>query len=322
MAFKVVLALAIVALAAADQGYEYSEPSTSFFPGAPVRAASESSEEDDGYKYQAPVRVFKHRIVKPKKVVRVVESSEEDGYNYDQPATTFTHRAPVRVAAPKPKKTYVAPVRVAAPKPKKTYVAPVVKSESSEEGYNYDQPAKTFSHRAPVRAAAPKPKNTYVAPAKPTNTYEAPARSYKESKEELDYDPSAAEYKLGYEVADDETGTTYNREEEREGLQTRGSYSVELPDGRTQTVTYYVDGEKGFVAEVTYTGEAEYPPEPEGGYGPWKGATAAPVIAHVSRQYSAPAPPPESSEEVQAPRGTYSAPRVQAPRGLYSAPRA
>merc|ERR1719317_938805 len=361
MVLKVVLALAVVALAAAQGGYDYQSPSTSFSHGAPVRAATESSEEDDGYKYRTPVRVFKHRVVKPKKayVAPVVESSEEDGYNYDQPATnffthrapvrvvtpvsseedgynydkpstTFTHRAPVRVATPKPKNTYVAPVRVAAPvvesseedgynykqpattfthrapvrvaapKPKKTYVAPVrvVAPKSSEEdGYDYQQPAKTFSHRAPVRAAAPKPQNTYVAPAKPKNTYEAPRNTYKESEEVLDYVPSKAEYKKAYEVSDDETGADFHHEEERDGAQTRGSYSVALPDGRTQTVTYYVDGEKGFVAEVTYEGEAEYPPEPEGGYGPWTGATAGPPISHVSRQYSAPAPPAESSEE-------------------------
>merc|ERR1719317_568020 len=287
MVLKVVLALAVVALAAAQGGYDYQSPSTSFSHGAPVRANTESSEEDDGYKYRTPVRVFKHRVVKPKKayVAPVVESSEDDGYNYDKPSTTFTHRAPVRVAAPKPKKTYVAPVRVVAPK------------SSEEDGYDYQQPAKTFSHRAPVRAAAPKPQNTYVAPAKPKNTYEAPRNTYKESEEVLDYVPSKAEYKKAYEVSDDETGADFHHEEERDGAQTRGSYSVALPDGRTQTVTYYVDGEKGFVAEVTYEGEAEYPPEPEGGYGPWTGATAGPPISHVSRQYSAPAPPAESSEE-------------------------
>merc|ERR1712025_1317904 len=32
-----------------------------------------------------------------------------------------------------------------------------------------------------------------------------------------------------------------------------GSYSVWLPDGRLMTVTYYVDGESGFVPTITYT---------------------------------------------------------------------
>merc|ERR1712098_632739 len=53
-----------------------------------------------------------------------------------------------------------------------------------------------------------------------------------------------------------------------------GSYSVNLPDGRIQTVNYNANDLTGNVAEVTYSGEAQYPPAPAGGY-----VAAAPVRA-------------------------------------------
>merc|ERR1719347_1823446 len=322
MALKVVLALAVVALAAAqDGGYNYDAPVRTFNHFAPVRAVVDSSEED-GYDYQQPARTFTHRTPKPvsRPVIKYTApvraaavSSEEDGYDYQQPARTFTHQAPVRVAV-KPRKVYVAPAKPVA-KPVVKYVAPAVES-SEEDGYNYQQPARTFSHRAPVRVAAPaRPKQAYVAPTaapKPVNTYVAPSNTYKapESDEVLDYAPTDPEYNHRYEVSDDETGADFHQEEERDGDQTRGSYSVNLPDGRVQTVTYYVNGAGGFVAEVTYEGKAEYPPAPEGGYGPWTGATAGPPV--VRGEYSAPAQsyaPPESSEEVASPSGLYNTPR-------------
>lgn len=76
--------------------------------------------------------------------------------------------------------------------------------------------------------------------------------------QEQNYPP--ANYNFDWAVKNDEYGNNYGHEEERDGDQTRGSYFVDLPDGRRQTVTYYVDGDGGYNAVVTYEGEAVYPP--------------------------------------------------------------
>ena len=55
------------------------------------------------------------------------------------------------------------------------------------------------------------------------------------------------------------SGANYNAGESRDGDSTKGSCSIALPDGRLQTVTYNVaDGYSGYVADVTYSGEAHY----------------------------------------------------------------
>merc|ERR1712036_194852 len=74
-------------------------------------------------------------------------------------------------------------------------------------------------------------------------------------------------YTYSYGVADAETNSNFNAAEtaDANGV-VGGSYSVNLPDGRTQTVTYTADEVNGFVADVSYSGEAVYPPAPAGGY--------------------------------------------------------
>ena len=59
-------------------------------------------------------------------------------------------------------------------------------------------------------------------------------------------------YNFEWGVRDSNSGNDFGHAEQREGPVTRGSYYVLLPDGRLQRVTYYVDGDSGFVAEVTY----------------------------------------------------------------------
>ncbi|XP_045106737.1 cuticle protein 7-like [Portunus trituberculatus] len=61
-----------------------------------------------------------------------------------------------------------------------------------------------------------------------------------------------ANYEFQYGVSDSRSGNEYGQQESRVGQDTRGSYRVLLPDGRVQVVNYYVSGDSGFVAEVTY----------------------------------------------------------------------
>ncbi|XP_076059379.1 pro-resilin-like [Oratosquilla oratoria] len=71
--------------------------------------------------------------------------------------------------------------------------------------------------------------------------------------------PAPAKYDFNYAVKDEYSGNDFGHQEARDGYDTQGSYYVLLPDGRLQKVTYTVIGDAGFVADVTYEGEAKYP---------------------------------------------------------------
>ncbi|XP_011268378.2 pro-resilin isoform X1 [Camponotus floridanus] len=66
-------------------------------------------------------------------------------------------------------------------------------------------------------------------------------------------------YEFGYSVKDDATGNDFGRRETSDGETVRGEYRVQLPDGRTQIVTYTADWRTGFHADVRYEGTATYP---------------------------------------------------------------
>merc|ERR1712018_977272 len=90
----------------------------------------------------------------------------------------------------------------------------------------------------------------------------------------VDYPDTDPIYNFGHGVYNDGQGyehQNFKQEEERSGYQTHGEYSVQLPDGRIQRVVYRVDGDSGFIADVSYEGEARpydyhakpaYKPEP------------------------------------------------------------
>ena len=118
----------------------------------------------------------------------------------------------------------------------------------------------------PYHAPAP-----YAPPPKPYHP--AP---YKEEK----LPPQPFAYQYG--VKDDYSGASYTKSETQDAYGVvGGSYTVALPDGRTQIVTYTADHEGGYIADVKYEGVAQYPPEPKEGYG---------YQPHPAPKY-APAPP-------------------------------
>merc|ERR1711970_639097 len=88
-----------------------------------------------------------------------------------------------------------------------------------------------------------------AAPSQPAYGY-APAPTYEEP----------AKYDFNYAVND------FGHQEARDGYDTQGSYYVQLPDGRLQKVTFHVDGNNGYVANVEYEGEAQYPSAESGSF--------------------------------------------------------
>ncbi|CAL4122113.1 unnamed protein product, partial [Meganyctiphanes norvegica] len=108
-------------------------------------------------------------------------------------------------------------------------------------------------------------------------------------------------YDFGYGVEDEYRGVNFGANEESDGNVVRGSYTVQLPDGRTQIVTYEADHVNGYRANVEYIGEAHFPHEsgpavtfkPETGY-----QSPQPSYQPPQPSYQPPQPsyqPPQSS---------------------------
>ncbi|XP_063601384.1 cuticle protein 8-like [Penaeus indicus] len=92
-----------------------------------------------------------------------------------------------------------------------------------------------------------------AADSRETYAYRAPRASSEES-----FESTEAKYNFNWAVSDDSSSNEFGHQEARDGDDTQGSYYVQLPDGRLQKVTFYVDGDDGYVADVTYEGEARF----------------------------------------------------------------
>ncbi|KAK7076332.1 hypothetical protein SK128_016687 [Halocaridina rubra] len=119
---------------------------------------------------------------------------------------------------------------------------------------------------------------------------------------------SEAQYAFNWAVKHYPSRNDYGHQETRDGDDTQGSYYVQLPDGRLQKVTYYVDGDSGYVADVSYEGEAQHPESYESHESESNESFEAPRYAPPRPRYSVP-DSNESNESFEAPR--YAPPRAR-----------
>lgn len=103
-------------------------------------------------------------------------------------------------------------------------------------------------------------------------------------------------YSFQYGVDDDASGLDFGHKESSDGLVVTGTYYVQLPDGRMETVNYKAD-DNGYVAEVLYDGEAKY-----GNAQPQKGAgSSSGTSAQLQVPSAVPASPPASPTRAPPP---------------------
>ncbi|KAL7631057.1 UNVERIFIED_CONTAM: hypothetical protein RMT77_018640 [Armadillidium vulgare] len=130
--------------------------------------------------------------------------------------------------------------------PQNGYGAP----RAPQNGYGAPAAPRASQNGYGAPAAPRASQNGYGAPAAPRasqNGYSAPQNGYGADSQE-----EPARYNFDWSVQDDESYNNFGQNEERDGDNTEGSYYVLLPDGRTQRVTYSVNGDSGFLAQVEY----------------------------------------------------------------------
>ncbi|XP_064078615.1 pro-resilin-like [Macrobrachium nipponense] len=84
-------------------------------------------------------------------------------------------------------------------------------------------------------------------PPPPQPTYLAPEPSNRVDQVAMEGMP----YDFTWGVEDSDSGNAFSHVENSDGQRTQGEYRVLLPDGRTQVVTFYDNGD-GFNADVNY----------------------------------------------------------------------
>merc|ERR1712158_289549 len=201
----------------------------------------------------------------------VAQADNSKGLSEIQPSIAANRPVPVGHAAVAPLAAHVAhPVAHAV-----AHAAPVV----AHAGHAFAHPVAHHAvHAAPVVAhpvahavhAAPV---VHHAPVVHAVAHAAPVAGY--AAGDL---AEVSPYTYNYGVADDYSKAAFGQTESNDGTGVvEGSYQVNLPDGRVQTVTYHANDVDGYVAEVSYAGEAQYPEAVPVAHA----VHAAPVVAHA-----------------------------------------
>merc|ERR1712001_396393 len=188
----------------------------------------------------------------------VAQADNSKGLSEIQPSIAANRPVPVGHAAVVPVAAHVAhPV---------AHAAPVVAHPVAHHAVAHAAPVAHHAvHAAPLVHAAP---IVHHAPVVHAVAHAAP----------LDDLAEVSPYTYNYGVADDYSKAAFSQSESNDGTGVaEGSYSVNLPDGRVQTVTYHANDVDGYVAEVSYAGEAQYPEAAPVAHA----VHAAPVVAHA-----------------------------------------
>ncbi|XP_069956299.1 pro-resilin-like [Cherax quadricarinatus] len=123
--------------------------------------------------------------------------------------------------------------------------------------YGPPTPGPAYGPPTPGPAYGPPTPGPAYGPPTPGSTYRppTPAPIYGVPTSE-----APARYNFTWQVKDDASGNDYGHQETRDGADTQGSYYVLLPDGRLERVKYTVNGDSGYVAQVTYEGHTTSQP--------------------------------------------------------------
>ncbi|KAK7083597.1 hypothetical protein SK128_014362 [Halocaridina rubra] len=148
------------------------------------------------------------------------------------------------------------------------FVGMVVGMALAAPQYNYEPPAAPSTlYETPaqsVQQPVQEPVQLYETPEEsvqePVQLYEAPSDNNLLLAEPQNLVPDVVSapapmegmpYDFTWGVEDVESGNSFSHVENSDGQTTQGEYRVLLPDGRTQVVKFFDNGD-GFNAEVTY----------------------------------------------------------------------